>query len=362
MRLDEVMALEPYALERGCKRAFLVEQLNALVRFHCEHSKEYCRILKALGVAQKRFESLESFPYLPVRLFKEYALKSVPDEAVFKTLTSSGTTSQKLSKIFLDAKTSTLQSKALVRIMQDFLGKKRLPMLIIDTPSVLKDRKSFSARGAGILGLASFGRKPVYALNEKMELDWKLLEEFLAKYGAEPFFIFGFTFMIWQYFYEPLRRAGKRLNMQNGILIHSGGWKKLQEQAVDNETFKRSLASVTGLRKIHNFYGMVEQVGSIFVECEKGHLHAPNFADLIIRDPLSLEPLPFGKEGLIEVLSVLPHSYPGHILLTEDLGTVLGEDDCPCGRKGKYFSVKGRLPKAELRGCSDTHAYGAGGS
>jgi phenylacetate-coenzyme A ligase PaaK-like adenylate-forming protein len=132
---------------------------------------------------------------------------------------------------------------------------------------------------------------------------------------------------------------------------------KLVEKAVDNETFKKSLLEQTGVTDVHDFYGMVEQVGSIFVECEEGHLHAPIFADIIVRDKMTLKPIPFGNEGIIEVLSILPRSYPGHVLLTEDLGTILGEDDCKCGKKGKYFRVKGRLPKAEIRGCSDTHAY-----
>jgi hypothetical protein len=53
---------------------------------------------------------------------------------------------------------------------------------------------------------------------------------------------------------------------------------------------------------------------------------------------------------------MLPESYPGHSLLTEDEGVILGEDDCPCGRKGKYFKVMGRLKNAEIRGCGDTYA------
>jgi hypothetical protein len=53
---------------------------------------------------------------------------------------------------------------------------------------------------------------------------------------------------------------------------------------------------------------------------------------------------------------MLPESYPGHVLLTEDKGVILGEDDCPCGRKGKYFKIIGRLKNAEIRGCSDTYA------
>ena len=51
-------------------------------------------------------------------------------------------------------------------------------------------------------------------------------------------------------------------------------------------------------------------------------------------------------------------SYPGHSVLTEDKGMIVGEDDCPCGRKGKYIKITGRIPKAEIRGCSDTFETG----
>jgi hypothetical protein len=33
---------------------------------------------------------------------------------------------------------------------------------------------------------------------------------------------------------------------------------------------------------------------------------------------------------------------------------LIGEDDCKCGRNGKYFTVFGRMKGAEARGCSDT--------
>ena len=58
---------------------------------------------------------------------------------------------------------------------------------------------------------------------------------------------------------------------------------------------------------------------------------------------------------MIELVSLLPVSYPGHALLTEDEGEILGIDDCPCGRKGKYFKIHGRIKGAEIRGCSDTY-------
>jgi hypothetical protein len=45
---------------------------------------------------------------------------------------------------------------------------------------------------------------------------------------------------------------------------------------------------------------MVEQVGSIFFECEAGYLHAPGFADLIVRDPITLKPSGMGSGSSLD--------------------------------------------------------------
>jgi hypothetical protein len=98
---------------------------------------------------------------------------------------------------------------------------------------------------------------------------------------------------------------------------------------------------------------MVEQIGTIFLEGPDGDsLYCPDFADVIIRDPVTWAEQPVGEPGLVEVVSTLPHSYPGHVLLTEDLGVVSGVDDGAW--PGKRLRILGRLPRAEARGCSDT--------
>jgi len=101
---------------------------------------------------------------------------------------------------------------------------------------------------------------------------------------------------------------------------------------------------------------MVEQTGSIFVECEYGFLHSSSFSDVIVRNHKTHSPENNGTEGLIQLLSIIPKSYPGHSLLTEDIGTIYGVDNCECGRMGKYFKVHGRMKSAEVRGCSDTYS------
>lgn len=347
----------PYHLKQDEKEQLLLEKLNNLTTWHRNNCLEYKAMLEKSGAASEA-SRLEEVPFLPVQLFKLMDLKSVPQTDIVKVLTSSGTTGQAVSNIYLDKETSVAQTKTLVEVMKPVLGGKRLPMIILDTKSVLKDRKSFSARGAGILGFANFGRKHFYALNDDMTLDVEGLQSYLKEYEGQRILLFGFTFMIWQYVYKEARDKGVSIDFGDSILIHGGGWKKLKDEAVDAKTFNCLLKEQLGIQEVHNYYGMVEQVGSIFVECNEGYLHAPQFADVIIRNPITFEPVTAGEQGLIQVLSELPKSYPGHSLLTEDLGMIHGIDNCACGWKGKYFSVAGRIPKAELRGCSDTFQGG----
>jgi phenylacetate-coenzyme A ligase PaaK-like adenylate-forming protein len=358
MLIDEFLNLNPYSLTRDAKSILLNKELIHLTEFHYVNSPLYKNMLDALVLNIKDFKNYTDIPFLPVRLFKELDLLSVSPEYIVKTMTSSGTTGQKVSKIYLDKETSLNQTKVLTSIVSNYLGKKRIPMLILDSSDILKNRSMFSARGAGILGFSMFGSTRDYLFNSEMRLDIQLLEEFLLKNRDQKIFMFGFTFMIWQHFYKELKKNQYRPDLSNAILIHGGGWKKIQNEFVDSVQFKKCLNEVCGIKpdNIHDYYGMVEQTGSIYMECEEGYLHAPIFSDIIIRRSIDFSIANFGEEGIIEVLSILPKSYPGHALLTEDKGIIFGEDDCKCRRLGKYFKITGRLQNAEIRGCSDTYA------
>lgn len=358
MDINEILNIEPYGLDMEQKRGMLNTKLRELTKWHYANCEPYKRMMDAVGLDMANLSEYDALPFLPVRLFKELELRSCKPEEVIKTMTSSGTTGQQVSRIFLDRNTSALQTKCLTKIVSEWLGTKRVPMLILDSSAVIKNRAMFSARGAGILGFSMFGTKRQYALNEEMELDIEGLKAFLDEHAGERIFLFGFTFMIWQHFYKKLLETGYRPDLSQGVLIHGGGWKKLVQEQVSPAEFKQRLHEVCGIlpENVHDYYGMVEQTGTIYMECECGHLHTSAFSDVLIRRPLDFSLADVGEEGIIEVVSVLPESYPGHVLLTEDKGVILGEDDCPCGRKGKYFKINGRLKNAEIRGCSDTYA------
>lgn len=352
--IADLLERAPYSVPAEQKSALLTAGLNDLSAHHYAACPSYCRIIDGLWGGRHQSTNLEDIPFLPVSLFKMEEMSSVSKADVRMTLTSSGTTGQSLSRIPVDSETSMVQQRALAHSLAHMLGKRRLPMLVIDTAEVFKDPKMMSARGAGVLGIMRYGRQHAFALDKDLSPDFAAVEAFLAQYGSEPFFMFGFTFMIWCQFYEQFREKG--LDLRNGTLIHSGGWKKLVDRSVDNTIFRNKLRDSFGITKIFNFYGMVEQLGSLFVEGPDGLLYPPNYSDVIIRCPESWEALPPGKFGLIQVLSLIPRSYPGHSLLTEDMGVIERVDPGENGWMGKGLRILGRVPKAELRGCSDVIA------
>ncbi len=357
LEIPEWLLLEPFQITKREKSELLGQALFDLTTWHYHNCAAYRRILEVSSWDKKLSDELASLPFIPVSLFKKFELLSVDRESIFKTMTSSGTSGQQVSKIFLDRHTASNQIKVLSKLITSVLGKQRLPMLIIDSPATLKDRKAFSARGAGILGFSMFGKDVTYALDDGMNLNIKAVNEFLERNPNGPLFIFGFTFIVWKNFIQQLKDRGEKVDLQRGTLLHGGGWKKLQNISMNSRSFGAALESVTSLTKVVNYYGMVEQTGSLFMECNQGYLHSPVFADVITRRNRDLQPAKFGEPGVLQVLSMLPKSYPGHSLLTEDLGVVYGEDDCSCGWRGKYFHVTGRAPKTEIRGCSDTYEF-----
>ena len=351
--INELKNVPVFSLKKREKKDIYVRLMNKLVNHHYKKCGEYKRMLDILEYDLSLEHDLEDIPFIPARLFKLHRLSSINNSDIVKTIVSSGTTGQSPSTIVLDRENSLNQIRVLSKIISSITGKKRIPMLVIDSPAVLKDRDMFSARGAGILGFSMLATKVEYALNNDMELNIDRVKKFSEKYQNEPTMVFGFTYMIWEYFYKKLFDHSKSINLENAIMLHGGGWKKLTDQSVDNNTFKKEIKKVSSISSIYNYYGMVEQSGSIFIECEEGYLHTSIYSDVIMRRN-DFTICDKNETGIIQVISLLPTSYPGHSIITEDSGVIIGEDDCSCGRNGKYFFVTGRIKSAEVRGCSDT--------
>ena len=100
----------------------------------------------------------------------------------------------------------------------------------------------------------------------------------------------------------------------------------------------------------------LNKLGSIYMECEYGNLHASVFSIYWYEMHATFSILPVGKQGIIQTVSILPKSYPGHLLITEDEVYFWVKMIVNVVALGKYFHIFGRMESAELRGCGDTYA------
>ena len=154
---EEVLKIAPFSLAKEKKEELLTYRLKQLTISHYQNCPEYKRMLDAIGFNPEKISSYYDIPFLPVSLFKELDLLSVDKSDVFKTMTSSGTTGQAVSRIYLDKTTASNQQKTLVKIVSDILGTSRMPMLIIDSPLLSATVRCFCAR-RGILGFSTWHR------------------------------------------------------------------------------------------------------------------------------------------------------------------------------------------------------------
>jgi hypothetical protein len=361
----------PYGMAPEQRHHALLAVFKQELDYACGRSPQFANYVRHWPVSLSAAKTIADLPYLPVSVFKANPpLSLVPAAEIKRTLASSSTSGQVPSRVVLDVATSRRMTKGVIAIIRDFVGAARRPYLVIDTKEHLGRQAELGARGAAIQALGSFATEIVCCLRtdgpSESRLDVETLLACAEKWKDAPVLVYGFTYVIWTQLVEPLQRAGVRLRLPNVHVLHSGGWKRLQQQAVTKDVFVREVAAVFGCtaERVIDYYGMVENVGVVYPDCERGYKHVPAFADVMMRDPLTLARLEPRRPGLVQVSSVLPTSFPGFLLLTDDLGEIIEGDGCGCGRRGTYFRFLGRVPKVEVRGCGNletTRARGGSG-
>ena len=115
--LDSVLMDNPYSLCDKDKQKLFLLHIKSLIKHHYDNSVYYNRILNHLKYNIKNDLKLSQLPFIPVRLFKYYDLISVNKHDIFKQITSSGTTSNNVSNIYLNKETAELQTRVLTKII-----------------------------------------------------------------------------------------------------------------------------------------------------------------------------------------------------------------------------------------------------
>lgn len=346
--MSNLLSRDPYSPRD--EKLFL-EEMKALTNHHLAGSPDYHNIWPNWRDA----EIVENLPFVHVGLFKQIDLmthyQGIKRERVLESSATTGTS----SKIALDAESSALQAESSTKILANFLGDHRRPLLILDCVRSLVTRGSLKARVAAAMSLKVLASEVHFLLddlNDPASLNWDIVKQ--AANDHSELFVYGFSWILWSTWAKPNLPSEATAALQdiNVCFVHSGGWKKLESQQVSRQEFDQKLLSEVGPgSKVVDYYGLVEQIGIVYPLCEYGYRHVPVWAEVIVRDSYTLEPL-LGKPGQLQLLNTLARGAPYHNVLTEDLG-VITEGSCPCNRSGRRFELLGRIPKAEVRGCAN---------
>ena len=86
--------------------------------------------------------------------------------------------------------------------------------------------------------------------------------------------------------------------------------------------------------------------------CKHHHFHVPIYARVLIRDVRTLEPLPMGQAGLVNLITPLNRATPVTSVVTDDLGVLRPGEDCGCGINSPYLTILGRVGMPEIQTCA----------
>lgn len=303
---------------------------------------------------------LFKIPYVFVNAFKERDLTTLKDDEIILELKSSGTTGQR-SRIQLNMD-SLLRVRRMAWNVFSELG-------LCDLDNYYNYLcLTYDPNFAGDVGtawtdklLTSFTKtKEVYYCfkwNETkkdfyFDIDGSIykLKEYEEK--NERVRILGFPAFVLKLTQEYKRFFGKypKLN-PNSFVITGGGWKTLENEAMDKNIFRKILADNLSIpvENIRDLFGMVEH-GVAYVDCKLGNFHIPIYGKVIPRDPYSLKNLGYSKIGLLEFMTPYLNSYPSFVLLSTDWGEIL--EGCNCGLKGPILKIHGRAGIKKHKGCA----------
>ncbi|CAM3890851.1 acyl-CoA reductase [Vibrio aquimaris] len=361
--LTSVLDARPFELSETQKLPLFIDNLLEELVHHYHNNDMYRKFCHKNQFDPNNFEGeLSDIPAIPVHIFKALGNKlSSVEEKEIKTKLQSSATSGVPSTVLLDKLTARRQTRAMARVMQQVLGPKRRPFCIMDIDPTSPNASNLGARVAAVKGYLNFASSSHYFIDAQSAssplefLEQRFVDHLNALENDEPLVIFGFTFVLYSTVFKTLKQRNISFNLPKGSqVIHIGGWKKLESEKVDKNTFNQDIASVLGISpdNVIDIYGFTEQMGLNYPDCKAGWKHIHAYSDVIVRDESDLSVCETGKVGLLEFLSPLQHSYPGNVVLTDDLG-VIEDSVCECGQVGKRFKVIGRAKKAEVRGCGD---------
>ncbi len=354
------------------KNAYDLEATNDLflkaMRENCRYQYEHCADYKRILDEQRfhpselrEYKDLVKLPFLPTLYFKKHALFAMPDRKLLIKATSSGTSGQKSQMGFnFSSLYRGLRMVLTTGKYHHLFSLKPTHYLVFGYEPNKNNQIVFSKTAYGFTYFAP-AKSRSYALRyskEGYQLDLENLKQKLLQYskGKSPVRTIGFP--AYTYFLlKQMKEEGLKVKLPEGSLMTlGGGWKQFYAQQVAKEEFYALVEEILGIDEEHiiEFFGAVEHP-ILYTDCRCHHFHVPVYSRVMIRDVDTLEPIPNGQPGLVNLLTPMVDSVPILSVMTDDLG-ILHDEKCPCGVDSPWLEILGRVGIKDIVTC----AAGAG--
>jgi phenylacetate-coenzyme A ligase PaaK-like adenylate-forming protein len=351
---------KPYDAQ-GTDQVF-ADALRENARFHQTHSKDYAEILSQFNCdlsTVKTIDDIDKIPFIPTLYFKRHKLASKPDKKMAIKATSSGTSSGLKSKVGMGVSDLWRGFKMIVRLFRyhNLWSLRRVNYFIFGYEPT-KHTDVVIMKSANGFSKVAPAKKRYYAIRwdkdkEDFTVDLEYMKQGLIKASKQRFPIRTIGFPAYTYFLlKEMQEEGIKLTMPKGSLVTvGGGWKQFYAEKVDKPAFYKLVEDVLGIPETHivEFFGAVEHP-VVFPDCKYHHHHIPIYSRVLIRDPETFKPLPYGELGLINLLSPLNETTPLTSVMTDDLGIL--HEGCACGLEAPWLEIIGRVGIKDIATCA----------
>ncbi len=315
---------------------------NGIYRAFCERR----------GQHPDRWRGWQEVPAVPTRAFQQFDfISGDPDqvERVFQTSgTTGGSTSRGRHPVLSLELYRTLSLPWFRRHLLPEGGKARILSLI---PTVDDRPESSLATMVDFVLTAHADLSSATLVDADHRLHAEMaLEAFRdAQTSTGPVLILGTAFSF-VHLLDLLREAGVRFALPEGSRVMETGGFKGRSRVVERSDLYRDIHEALGVDegRIVNEYGMTELLSQFYEPVLAGGERSQRGAPWIrtrILHPTSLAPQPAGQQGILAHFDLANVGSVSSIL-TQDLGRSVP------GGPGGGFTLSGRAPGSEPRGCS----------
>lgn len=354
----------------GSEAVFL-KAVQGNFAYHMANCPEYA----ALMSQQSSFYSsgnipvdIKDIPPLPTLFLKNHSLFSIPYEKLVFKATSSGTKGVP-SRVGIDKRTAWYAFKMVWKTFAHYglISPRPTNYIVLGyEPSSHNQMGAVQTAYGTTLAAPAIHRE--YALKDTgtaYELNLDGIKNALLRYEKQghPVRFMGFP-AYFLFMLESLQDSGIRLKLHpDSKVFLAGGWKQFFTQKVDKQQLYSLAEEMLGISEhsFRDFFGAVEHP-IVYCDCEKHHFHVPVYSRVIIRDVKTLQPVPNGTPGLMNLISPLVGSMPLVSIMTDDLAIMHDARECGCKIKSPWFEILGRVGLQDVKTCAAGAAELLGGN